>query len=232
MSSPKPASPARKIPVGTISVTGKHRFNSTPYESTLERDFLTLCAFDYRVSEVHSQPLKIDYVNSAGRRRKYTPDFLVYYHNDAHGIAQQKNTLCEIKPQAKLLNEKSQLAPKFEAATRYAESQGWEFKVFTEAEIRTPLLLNARFLLPYRDIEFDSQIVEMLLSRMADLQESLPQLLLSALSEDREQQLQYLPVLWYLVSTYQIGADLNVPLTMTSRIWRHSSPKTPPHEKT
>jgi hypothetical protein len=46
-----------------------------------------------------------------------------------------------------------------------------------------------------------------------------PASLLAAVFEDRWQQAQLLPMLWQLVATRQIGADLEQPLTMQSGLW-------------
>lgn len=57
---------------------------------------------------------------------------------------------CEVKPRAVLLNNRAELMPKFRAARAYCRDQGWEFKIFDEARIRTPYLYTVQFLWRYR----------------------------------------------------------------------------------
>ena len=45
------------------------------------------------------------------------------------------------------------------------------------------------------------------------------QTLLQVTCRDEWNRARLLPALWYLVGTFQFGADLNAPLTMTSRLW-------------
>jgi TnsA endonuclease C terminal len=53
---------------------------------------------------------------------------------------------------------------------------------------------------------------------LVELGETNPAHLLTAMSQDRWQQAQLLPMLWQLVATRQIETDLRQPLTMQSRI--------------
>lgn len=51
------------------------------------------------------------------------------------------------------------------------------------------------------------------------LEDTDPARLLAAIAHDRWQQAQRLPILWQLVATRQVRADLAQPLTMPSRLW-------------
>lgn len=55
--------------------------SAVPFESTLERDFLIRLEVDPNVLAVESQPFTIEYVDN-GKKRVYTPDFLVTYKHD------------------------------------------------------------------------------------------------------------------------------------------------------
>src|SRR5947208_8398615 len=54
----------------------------SPFESSLERDFLLLLDFDPDVEFYEEQPVKITYHDDRGRRRTYTPDVFVRYRAD------------------------------------------------------------------------------------------------------------------------------------------------------
>lgn len=58
--------PVRKIPMNYRNVTGVFpslkSIGSGAFESTLERDFLTILDFDYEVNNFEVQPVKIEYM--------------------------------------------------------------------------------------------------------------------------------------------------------------------------
>jgi hypothetical protein len=54
---------------------------------------------------------------------------------------------------------------------------------------------------------------------MRDLRECDPEMLLAACFRDPEMQARLIPSLWQLIAAQRIWCDLNVPLTMKSRVW-------------
>jgi TnsA-like endonuclease N terminal/TnsA endonuclease C terminal len=204
--------PVRKIPTQTRSVRG-----SMPgigdYESALERDFMTLMRFDKGVTKVIPQPVSISFGS-----RSYTPDGLVYF--DENFVADPSPILYEIKYREDLRNDRRTLFPKFRVAKKYALEKGWRFEVFTERHIRTPFLKNAEFLLGYSHLEPTFQTKSYVLNLLEDESEITVSHLLCALCETREQQANILPFIWHLVGNNSIGCDLDVPLTMSSVIWK------------
>ena len=111
--------PVRRIPIGRNSITG--RFSGGPggggigFESTLERDFVRLMAFDPNVTDIEEQPVRIEYTDADGRPRSYTPDYLVHRRG-------APPLLAEIKPERFLTPD---LESKFDAARHYAAARGW-----------------------------------------------------------------------------------------------------------
>lgn len=207
--------PARLIGMSRRSLTGRVAIGglSIPFESSLERDFLVILDFDRTVVDVRGQPLRIDYVDGAGRRRHYTPDFLVEY--DAGDFA-----LYEVKYRSTLREEWPLLKPKFRAARKFAREKGWRFSIITDQEIRgTAMLANARFLRPYRDRPRDEGIEEHLVRTLAILGEVTPEALLVAAYSSIENRMMAAPWLWRLVATGRVNADLRYPLTMSTPIW-------------
>lgn len=87
--------PMRKIPKNYRNVTGiaarGKAQGQAMFESTLERDLLTLLEFDPLVETFEVQPLKIHWFDGV-KQRSYTPDILVYYAQPRH-----KTTLFEVK---------------------------------------------------------------------------------------------------------------------------------------
>lgn len=142
--------PVRKIPKNYRNVTGitaaRKADGPAQFESTLERDFLTLLEFSPEVRQFEVQPVALSWQDGA-RERRYTPDALVRFRHQ-HGT-EPTPLLYEVKYRADLRADWAELRPKFRAAVRFAKAQSWRFKLVTEREIRTPYLDNARFLLPY-----------------------------------------------------------------------------------
>ncbi|OGX91501.1 heteromeric transposase endonuclease subunit TnsA [Hymenobacter coccineus] len=183
-------------------------------ESALERDFCCLLEFERDITSYVEQPVAIDYVLN-GRSHRYTPDFLIHYVGEKPGV------LAEIKYRADLRAHWAQLKPKFRAAKRYASAQGWEFRLYTEAEIQTPYLDNVKFLLCFRApaSALRREYAQLLLEAMAQLDESTPAEILLVAFQDADRRAELLPVLWHLVSSGQIGCNLFQPLTMRSPVW-------------
>jgi TnsA endonuclease N terminal len=111
------------------------------FESLLERDFLCLLEYDFfDVKFFKSQPCRIHY-RSDGKKRRYTPDFLV--------IRNSKRQIIEVKPEEKALEQKNRALYRIAAQT--CAKEGYEFRVVTDVEIRVePRLDNIKLLLRYQ----------------------------------------------------------------------------------
>lgn len=183
-------------------------------ESSLERDAYCLLEFDPNVVEYVEQPLTIKYTEQ-GKERRYTPDFFARY------AAGKPAQLVEVKYAEDLRINQAEFAQRFLAARQHAEAQGWEFSIWTEAEIRTPYLKNAKFLLRFRSpvIVIRPDYQRLLLKLVAQLGRTTPAEVLLVAFQSSEKQAELLPVLWYLVSTAQLGCNLEQALTMRSPIW-------------
>src|SRR5947209_18110990 len=123
--------PVRKIPTNRRSMTGliasRKNDRMTGFESSLERDFLLLLDFDRSVARYEEQPVRIEYADAAGRRRTYTPDVLVYYHDDPAGSVDTQPLLCEVKYRDDLFTNWKEYKPKFRAGRAHARGRGWRF---------------------------------------------------------------------------------------------------------
>ena len=220
--------PARKIPKSYRNVTGVLSTSKSEslvsFESPLERDLILILDFDLNVASIEEQPVTIEYFDSDGKLRTYTPDLLVHYRKDILPAKEMPALLCEVKPRENLFKNWKTFKPKFKAAIRFAKERGWVFRILTEAEIRTPHLENVRFLRAYRNIETHSDHERLLLDALYDLRETTPEDLLMVSSWDKWRRAQFLPCLWQLISRREIGADLNLPINMKSRIWTMDVP--------
>lgn len=210
--------PVRKIRISSRAITG-----TVPkvgdYESLLERDMMQLVRFDKNIHLFTPQPLTLWYEDAKGNKRSYTPDGFIEYRRDIAPAKDMPHVLCEIKYRADFRAKWKELLPRFRAAKRYCQERGWEFHVFTEREIRTAYLENVRFLWRYHAINEDNGFSELIRERIREMGETDPTSLLNAICRDKWNQAVALPVLWHLVCNAEIGCDLNLPLTMHTRIW-------------
>lgn len=157
----------------------------------------------------------IEWLDANGRQHSYTPDvFVRFVESDG-----KKPWLCEIKYRSELREKWVELRPKFKAASYFAKEQDWKFKIFTEREIRTPYLANARFLMRFRDSAPNAGFMEDILGYLMINHETTPRDLIKAIRADETGQAQLIGVLWHLIATFQVGVDLHTSLTMKSRIW-------------
>lgn len=211
----------RKIPKSFRNVTGiiasSKALDEPRFESTLERDLLTLLDFDSKVLGFEVQPLVIPWKDCAGKRHTYTPDVHVIYAN-------QQNIIYEIKYRSELLKEWANLKPKFKGAVHFCRKRGWRYKIMTEVEIRTPYLENVKFLNPFLKQSSPKEgDIHRILEALACLGKSTLSDLLNALTIDQWKQASLMPALWILVAKGKIGANLQNKLTMSSPIWSIAS---------
>ena len=211
----------RQIPPNRISITGHHASHKTDrshaFESTLERDFITLLEFDTTVADYDEQPVRIEYLGRDGRRHPHTPDVLVHF--DQRRVPGKRSRLYQVKYDAELRAKWPKLKPGLLAASRYAKRQGWDFEIITDVTIRTPYLANAKFLLPYIRYAPNADHAAVLLGSLEELRDVTAQGLLESIFVSDENQAQLVPTLWNLVGMRRIGIDLDRPLTMVSRLW-------------
>lgn len=217
--------PARKIRPSRYSVTGyaptTKGAKAQDAESSLEHDFLTLLEYDQRVERYVAQPFTIEWRDSTGAKRRYTPDVIVKYSYFAmREDPYLRTTVFEVKPRAVLKADWLELKPKLRSAIGWAKEFGCRFHLVTETEIRTPYLANARFLLDYRSrhLADRSDLIaarQRLIARtLAELKMTTPKGLLDAMTSDLQQQAELVPWIWNLINQNFIGVDLLKPLTM------------------
>jgi hypothetical protein len=126
--------------------------------------------------------------------------------------------LFEVKYREDFKNNWRELRPKFRAARKFCLEEGWKFRVFTEFDIRTPYLANAKFLWAYKEAVPPKEVAAYVLEVMEDLRDADVDVLLCALARDRWRRAELIPVVWHLVAIKAIHCDLDVPLTMKTML--------------
>jgi hypothetical protein len=211
--------PVRKIGLGRRSITGKRPSIKTgtshQFESSLERDYLTLLEFSKEVERYVVQPVTIKYLHQ-DKLRRYTPDMAVYYKL-ATG---KKPLLVEIKYEAELIKNKQLLEPKFSAAREYSENNGFEFTVLTEKQIRTEYLQNIKFLGRYQNTEIDLQYTKKIMTVLDDKKSCTVQELTS--NADNQIKAKLLYTVWQLLASQTLSCEMDKAITMNTTVWKNS----------
>ena len=215
--------PVRKIPKNYRFLTGvssgSKGIGKSSFESPLERDLLILLEFDPDVLEYEVQPTRIPRMDFKGKPRFFTPDVRIVYRPEAASSWRGKTLIVEVKCLQDLKDGKNNILNKMRAGISWCRKHGAIFKVFTETHIRTPLLQNARFLLPYRRNIPENKEMRCLLDGLCLSGGSSANVLIETVSSDKEERLRFLSILWHLVSTGHVWADLSRPLTQETPLW-------------
>lgn len=211
--------PVRKIPKNYLSVTGSFSSakngKSLGHEFLLERDLMILLEFDDTVERFEEQPVKIPFKKGI---KPYVPDILIHYLPTSSGETRQP-VLGEVKHTDDLKKHKAKYAPKFEAASRFASERGWEWRIFTEKDIRTPYLDNLKFLREYHSAEPDAALLLEVIQHLNNARGSVTiESLLQKLCPTEDGALHMAPAIWYLVAAKRIMANLQKPLNMKTKL--------------
>lgn len=206
------------------SVSGHFAFRkekSIAFESTLERDLLTILEFNDSVSDVIEQPMTIEYTNDNGRDVTYTPDFLVFFNEPDADLMriQRKPLLIEVKPRDHLIEDWDRLKKKFRIGIKYAHANDMIFKVFDESRIRNTYLKNVLFLKRYKRSEYNKDVTMEILSLVHANGSLSVEHLLEHISVTQEQKGMTLGQVWNMVAHKQLLCLLDSPLSIKTIVW-------------
>lgn len=219
----------RKIQGSPVKVTGIEP-SGVEFESHLEESFLDLVRFDPRVEDFHRWEEEIVWYDDNGKRRTYTPDFIVRYKK-VNGKAVLKPEVIEVKPDfneddprpVARLPRKDKENPrenelKWQAADRLCRTRGFRFLVKRESEIRTPYLNNARFFMAYLERGRDDSRSEAILAALEPGVRIPMGDLVARLGKNPDERLAYRPLVYRLIATRRLEVDLTQVLQDSSLI--------------
>lgn len=212
----------RKIRPTRRSVSGIYAFRgeaAIAFESTLERDFLIRTEFFQSVLEVIPQPVEIPFLAQTGARYTYTPDFLVYYRLGNRSYDHYpKPVLIEVKPEADWRKHWREWMPKWKAARRFAQSQGWEFHIQDETRIRDLPFQNIKFLERYKRMQFPIEESLCVLKTVAEMGVVTMDHLLARhfMGNYRAEGIAHI---WHLLATRQLECDIGQSLGHFIELW-------------
>lgn len=206
----------RNIQANEFSLTGQmkslKRNDTVDFESSLERDYISILEFDDNVRSYYEQPLKIEFQD-----RYYIPDFYVEYWNGVKEVI-------EIKYDIDLIENASKYVAKFKAADEFCNVNGITFRLLTEKDIRNDYLYNIKFLnaVLIRHTSNDSEYFnefELLYQNMKKLKRTTINRLLDVTTSCELKRAELIQYLWLMVIHKKIKTDLSKKLNMESEIW-------------
>lgn len=165
------------------------------YESWLERDRLMLLDFDPLVTGMASQPFRLSWISTEGKRVRHTPDFFVR-RADGTGL------VVDVRPDERIEPDD---ATKFDVTAAACRAVGWDFQ-----RVGTPeavLMANVRWLAGYRHPRVHRREVA---ARLVDVFTDGAGLLTGARREG--DQIAVLPVLFHLLWRRVLAVDLEAGL--------------------
>ncbi|WP_199917155.1 TnsA endonuclease N-terminal domain-containing protein [Parazoarcus communis] len=175
--------------------------------------------FFLSVLDVIPQPVEVPFTAANGNRYTYTPDFLVYYRLGDRSYNQYpKPVLVEVKPAVAWRKHWREWLPKWKAAWRYAQEQGWEFHIRDESRIRDQALDNIRFLEPYKRMQFPPQESQWIIDNLREMGASTIDYLIARhfMGLYRAEGLAHL---WHLLAVRKLDCDINRPLNNFTEVW-------------
>ncbi len=178
------------------------------HESNLEKDFIYILKFDPHVISIQDQPVLISYLLK-GKKRKYTPDFLVKYDNG-------NQVIFEVKYSANLEEFRKELKPKFLAGKAYAKENSIHFKIITELQIRTAYKKNLIYLDQFRTDAIDLTLTQRITVALELKKKCTGNELLESISSDESDYNQLIRPFWILVFHSRICCNLFEDVTLNS----------------
>jgi TnsA endonuclease N terminal len=191
--------PGRLIPPKSRGLTGRLTLRDATqvcFESGLERDLIILLDFERSGRLIKTQPFTLTWEGD-GRKRIYTPDVFVQYADSEKRPIQ----IIEVKPSDVFEKERARLEPKYEEVQVFCKTQGWEFLVKTEREIRLDAYLNnATFFRRYLRDRPDGAIAQIICNQLKKTRCLTPTQVLDQCSPVESMRPKFLFELWTLIA--------------------------------
>jgi hypothetical protein len=181
------------------------------FESLLERDYIFLLEYDNCVLSYQEQPITINY-SFNNKDYRYTPDFLVKRSTGTQII--------EIKPKSKLLKllSKEDGKRKLMAGHNYCFSNGYEYKIITEEDIRSgSLLKNIKFLFGFSKLTVPASIKMNIRNKLLEYRPIKIREFICCLGYGETQK--YISYIYSLLYSKVLFTNLQKPINIDSYIW-------------
>lgn len=171
------------------------------YESWLERDHVMLLDFDPSVVGISSQPFWLFWRSDTGKGVSHAPDYFARRDNGT-GVVVDCRPADRRKPRD---------VAKFEATREACAQVGWEFRLVGAPD--AIVVRNVRWLAGYRHLRHRLEpVASELLAAFAE-----PQPLMAGASAVGDP-IRVLPMLFHLLWSHELSADVSVPLHALSLV--------------
>lgn len=213
---------SRKLEARFCSSSGIQHLGESraAYESGVERDYFVQLSGHPDFLRLSWNPIELEYVDSFGKIRTYTPDALVQYRL---GSSMPTHVLLEVKLRSKLVAELDDYRDRFYAARSYVSKlDGWKFEVRTERSLRPQFVSNVKFLSRYKNTKLENLVDDyphQLFHELSARGSATPDYLLTACFSSFSERAKALSYLWAMVAQRLITFDWNSELTMRSQLW-------------
>lgn len=190
------------------------------YGSTLERDFLIRKEFSLAVLDVIPQPCEIPYFGADGQPGIYIPPFLVYYRlGDMSYEDYPKPVLVDVKSERDWRTKWREWLPKWKAAYRHADEQGWVFHIHDESRIRDQAFENIMFLDRYKRMEFPVEETRWIIDNIRQMGSAPFHYILARHFFVGMYRPEGISHIWHLLATRQLDCDISRPLNDFTELW-------------
>ena len=174
------------------------------YESRLELLRLMIADFDADVVAIRSQPFRMAYTDSSGKRRRHVPDFALV-------LSDQRLRIVNVKPADRLADAK--VRESLDSAHAVLQACGFETEIWTGCDPQVATAL--RFIAGYRNAALfnDEEIrsAEKCLHGVMTIDEAEMRL--------RSQNIQHpRPLVLHFIWTQKLLIDLSRPITSASQL--------------
>ncbi len=174
------------------------------YESRLELLRLMIADFDSDVVAIRSQPFRMEYTDTANKRRRHVPDFALI-------LADQRMRIVNVKPAERLSDPK--VRESLDSAHATLQSHGFETEIWTGCD---PQLATAlRFIAGYRNAALfsdeDTSSAHECLHGAMTIAEAEARLRARNIQHPR-------PLVLHLIWTRKLLIDLSGPITSASHL--------------
>jgi hypothetical protein len=177
------------------------------FESALERDFLIACRTEHRIGTVHAQQLVIRFTDRrTGKRRRYTPDFVI---TSAPGAdLRWQKAVIEVKAWSDLVRSRWERRAAYAAARLWClEQEGVHFRIVTDRQLTGPWMQNARLLSGHIDMPVSIELLERCRSLLRVRPHWIVSELLACAQQEGLNPSSVLPVIYRMVAHGELWFD-------------------------
>ena len=164
------------------------------------------------VESVSLQQPRISYVDSGGKKRRYTGDLLVQFF----GRAKRRPLVVECKYASALQNDPD-LVKKLKIVGQTLNQSGYDFEIQTERIIRKPDLRMMRFIFDHINNDPHPATAQ-ILDCMASHRSLQVGTLIKAVTTDTILGYQLIPEVWRLVARRELKVDFQENLDLAAKI--------------